>query len=236
MSNKSSQGPHYNRSRVVALGAIFIILVIVINFIGLVMDKSIDKEMISADEIKSQWRSSVREITIIPRYATACNLPYKYAIYRGNKNKRHGWLVRFNTIYTCVDCPVGPDCSPGIYSFSALVQESGIVTDNEFVTILSAAPGDESEQCDGFDNYVIRWEEAPQLKKPECGKMYNYRIQYPIKVTVEPRDLTAYSGDDNDTKCSELVFCNLQSNRISIDVNRNDSRRREIVIPFRGKE
>lgn len=183
-----------------------------------------------------QVRSAVRELTILPRRAIDCALPYTYAAYKGGKVARHGWSVKIDTTHICIDCPVGPECSPGIYSWAAIAQTSGTVTDNEFATILSARPGAESKTCDGFDSYVIRWEEAQQVKKSACGKMYTFAIKYPIRIRIEPADLTAFGLSSSGEKCSSLEYCKGTVDYLSIYVYKNDARKREVVVPFRVTE
>lgn len=188
------------------------------------------------DESETVYRSSIRELNILPRRTVACALPYSYATYKGKKSYRHGWQVRIQTLHTCIDCPVGPGCTPGVFSWMAIVQPNGAVTDSEFATIFSAGPGDDSEKCDGFDNYQIRWEEAMQLKKYECGKMHNFRIQYPIVIKIRPEELISSGLSAIGDECVDLEFCNLQGGYVTIYIYKNDSREREVVIPFYGKE
>lgn len=188
------------------------------------------------DESEGIYRSSIRELNILPRRTVACALPYSYAAYKGKKYYRHGWQVRIQTLHTCIDCPVGPGCTPGVFSWMAIVQSNGTVTDSEFATIFSAGPGDDSERCDGFDSYQIRWEEAMQLKKYECGKMHNFRIQYPIVIKIKPEELISSGLSASGDECVDLEFCNLQGGYVTIYIYKNDSREREVVIPFYGKE
>lgn len=181
-------------------------------------------------------RSSVHELVVLPRSAKGCALPYGHAVYRGVGNARHGWEITIATVHTCVDCPTGSGCVPGIYSFGAAVLPSGRIVDNQFLTILSAGPGDESEMCDGFDNYVVRWEETRQLKQMECGRMYTFAIQYPIRIRITPKSLSSSGTLISNQECRELIVCEQPSKSITVVVDKHDVLHREVVVPFRPKE
>lgn len=181
-------------------------------------------------------RQSIREISIIPRRTSSCSLPYGYAVFKGNKKPRHGWEVRIMTLHKCIDCPVDPSCNPGVYSWSAMVNTDGGIIDNEFATIFSAGPTDESDFCGSYDGYKIRWEEAVQLKKPACGKMHTFRIQYPIVIRIEPKELTSYGPTKETGECKSLLLCNSQSNYTITNIYKNDLRNKEIVVQFRDME
>lgn len=224
------------RIAILKIVSLFLISILIIFLIVRNVDSGSKSPEIKANSTIKQIRSSIHELIILPRSTSECGLPYGHATYRGIVDARHGWEITIATLHKCVDCPIGRGCDPGIYSFGAAVLVSGKIIDNQFLTILSAGPGDESEACDGFDNYIVRWEETKQLKQKECGKMYTYAIQYPIKIRITPKNLSASGAINSGEECRIMASCDKQSKSVTININKHDVLRREVVIPFRSKE
>lgn len=181
-------------------------------------------------------RPSVHTLIVVPRTTNGCALPYSHASYRGRSVAPHGWDIRVQTIHTCIDCPPEADCRPATFSMGSIVQTSGKIVHNEFLTILTAGPGGDSAFCGGFDSYVVTWEAARRVRHTECGGMRTFELQYPITIKIKPKDLMVQGIVTGGTECREMVFCDAQAQEISVTVRKNDALRLEVVVPFRVKE